>query len=205
MPAFWTVDDFINSRCGQGQDCADTLQELHDLLLRGKMELTGWRWAWNARGEEFWQLGAEDQSETREVVPVLELVDMKFVRDHGGRFILIPHNHNFAPKPPAAVPNEVDQLQYWSEPLLYIGGVTWGKISGWKDLRFRADDILSNPQVEVPKQSKIGAVRNYIAEKYQGRIPAGVTDKAIARDFFLEKKIEVHPKTVERARTTKKT
>jgi hypothetical protein len=52
----------------------------------------------------------------------------------------------------------------------------------------------------ITRRTKLGAVQSYIASAYPNAIPAGMTDKAIARSFEAEKKTQVSERTVRRAR-----
>jgi hypothetical protein len=48
-------------------------------------------------------------------------------------------------------------------------------------------------------QTKCDAVASFLAERYPDGIPPGMTQKEIARQFELEKKVRVDPRTVRRA------
>lgn len=131
---FWSIDDYINSRCAPDEDFTGALAELRERLLLGNIEMTGWRCSWDAR----WREG--EVGEAREIVPALGIVDLEFglLRDE---FVLLPLNRSLNKNAPhnRAPGNGIVMMD--RDYAAYGDGVVWTPITrGWRDLRFRADE-----------------------------------------------------------------
>jgi hypothetical protein len=89
------------------------------------------------------------------------------------------------------------QVEHWP------GGMSWLDVQvRWKEfIAYIEENLLpawiDAPRAIVGKQTKKEAVRAHIDETYQGHIPAGVTNKEIARAT------STHERTVRRARGRK--
>jgi hypothetical protein len=86
------------------------------------------------------------------------------------------------------------QIEHWPVP------ASWLDVQvRWKEFIAYIEENLLPDWIDVPRatETKQEAVRAYIDETYQGRIPAGVTNKEIARAT------RVNERTVRRARGRK--
>jgi hypothetical protein len=202
---YWSIDDFVGWRCKPDDDFWDVLATLRDQVLRGKIEITGWRCSWDQSG------GDCDTDKVRQPIPALSIEDLKFeVLPDNSDFVLIHHGSTWRSKSYGHVTwtkGEYDER---------FGPSDRDRIHGWRELRMRADQVHAisgdaDPEPtgggdrhsaleRIPKQTKAKAVKAWILKTYPKGIPADTTNKGIARDFETAKAIRVDVRTVRRAR-----
>jgi hypothetical protein len=141
------------------------LRTLRDRLLRGEVELTGWRCTWDTFGSVF------QIDKVRRPITALELLDLKFdCLPHDWSIVLIPHNERFS-----------EMVSNPDGPKLYA--YDWNSIQGWSELYLSFRNAKPGALTASPIMEPV--MRNYEDERKE-------TDEPIYRTGLAGKPTSWH-------------
>ncbi len=170
---YWSIDDFVGWRCKPDDDFWDVLATLRDQVLRGKIEITGWRCSWDQSG------GNCDTDKVRQPIPVLSIEDLKFeVLPDNSDFVLIHHGSTWKSKS--------YELVTWTEGEYdeRFGPSDRDRIHGWRELRMRADQVRAVWSAAEPAADQIAKPEERLVECSQPETHSGMPGRPTAKHLY---------------------